>query len=41
MLQTRAFNIVLVRDNHGTGIAICPKPDRTTTYAGKKLEIKL
>ena len=41
MLQTRAFNIVLVRDNHGTGIAICPKPDRTTTYAGRKLEIKL
>jgi alpha-D-xyloside xylohydrolase len=41
MMQTRTFNIVLVKDNHGTGIAICAKPDRTTKYAGKKLEIKL
>jgi alpha-D-xyloside xylohydrolase len=41
MMQSRTFNIVLVKDNHGTGIAICAKPDRITKYAGKKLEIKL
>ena len=41
MLRTRTFDIVLVEADHGTGIGICPKPDRTTTYTGKKLEIVL
>ena len=41
MLKTRTFNIVLVKDNHGTGIEICPKPDRTANYTGTKLEIGL
>jgi alpha-D-xyloside xylohydrolase len=41
MLKTRTLNIVLVKDNHGTGIEMCPKPDRTTKYTGTKLEIHL
>jgi alpha-D-xyloside xylohydrolase len=41
MLKTRTLNIVLVRDGHGSGIEICPKPDRTTKYNGTRLEIKL
>jgi alpha-D-xyloside xylohydrolase len=41
ILKSRRFNIVLVREHHGTGIEICPNPDRTTTYTGKKLNITL
>jgi alpha-D-xyloside xylohydrolase len=41
MMHTRTFNIVLVKENHGTGIEICRTPDVTTTYAGRKLEIRL
>jgi alpha-D-xyloside xylohydrolase len=41
MLKTRTFNVVLVKKYHGTGIRMCPKPDKTTKYTGKKLEIKL
>ena len=41
MLNSRRFNIVLVRAQHGTGIGICPNPDRTTTYTGTKLKVTL
>ena len=41
MLKERQFNIVLVNENNGTGLEICPKADRTVKYDGKKLEIKL
>jgi alpha-D-xyloside xylohydrolase len=41
MLKTRTFNIVLVKDNHGIGIEVCPNPERTTKYTGTKMEIKL
>jgi alpha-D-xyloside xylohydrolase len=41
MLKTRTLNIVLVRDDHGSGMEICPEPDRTTKYNGTRLEIKL
>ncbi len=41
MLASRTFNIVLVGAEHGTGIEVCPNPDRTTTYTGTKLVIPL
>ena len=41
MLKTRTFNIVLVKDSHGTGVEICLKPDRTAKYSGTKMEVKL
>ena len=39
MLESRTFNIVLVREHHGAGIDICPDPDRSASYAGRNLEI--
>jgi alpha-D-xyloside xylohydrolase len=39
MLKTRTFNIVLVTDNHGTGLPIEQSPDRTITYEGKTLTV--
>jgi alpha-D-xyloside xylohydrolase len=41
MLKERSFNIVVVKDNHGNGVEICPKPDKTIKYDGNKTEIKL
>jgi alpha-D-xyloside xylohydrolase len=40
MLKERSFNIVLVIENHGTGVEICSKPDKTIKYSGVKLEMK-
>ncbi|MGA1978904.1 MAG: TIM-barrel domain-containing protein [Bacteroidales bacterium] len=40
MLKERIINVVLVSENHGTGLEICTKPDKTTKYNGEKLEIK-
>jgi alpha-D-xyloside xylohydrolase len=41
MEKERIFNIVLVKENHGTGVEICQKPDSTVRYSGAQLEIKL
>jgi len=41
MLKERFFNIVLVKENHGTGVEIYSKPDNTLKYNGNKLEITL
>ncbi len=41
MLKERTFNVVLVKDNHGTGVETCTQPDRTTKYSGTTLKIKL
>jgi alpha-D-xyloside xylohydrolase len=41
MLKERTFNIILVKENHGIGVEICSKPDRTIKYTGTKLEVKL
>lgn len=40
MLKERSFNIVMVKENHGNGIEICPKPDKTVKYSGTELEVK-
>ena len=41
MLKERLFNVILVDENHGTGVEICSKADRLVNYKGSKLEIKL
>ncbi len=41
MLKERTIHIVLVKENHGNGIEICSKPDKTVKYDGKKMEVKL
>ena len=41
MLKERTFNVVLVKDNHGTGVEICWQPERTIKYTGTQLTIKL
>jgi alpha-D-xyloside xylohydrolase len=39
MLQTRTFHIVFVTDNHGAGIALTDKADKTVQYSGKKITV--
>jgi alpha-D-xyloside xylohydrolase len=41
MLQERTFNLVLVRENQGTGINTCETPDRVVQYSGDKIEVEL
>jgi alpha-D-xyloside xylohydrolase len=36
MLETRQFNLVVVKENHGTGIEVTAKPDRIITYIGEQ-----
>lgn len=36
MLERRVFNIVLVKPNHGIGIEITAKPDKTILYQGER-----
>jgi len=36
MLETRQFNLVFVKENHGTGIEVTAKPDRIITYNGEQ-----
>ena len=40
MLEKRLFNLVLVKENHGTGIDITLKPDRVITYNGSRQVIQ-
>ena len=39
MLKNRTFHVVVVRDQHGTGILPEDKPDRVVEYSGNKLSI--
>ena len=41
MLKKRTFNIVIVGENHGTGVGICQEPDATVVYEGEQLELDL
>jgi alpha-D-xyloside xylohydrolase len=41
MLDQRAFNIVQVAKNKGTGMDIVQKYDKVVTYSGKKVVVKL
>lgn len=40
MLNTRTFHIVLVKENHGTGVEITRNPDRVVVFQGKRMEIQ-
>ena len=40
MMQERTINIVVVSKDHGTGVEICPRPEKTVKYSGVQLEIK-
>jgi hypothetical protein len=41
MLDKRTFHLIIVRENHGTGIEITPTPDRIVQYDGKRQVIRL
>ena len=40
MLRTRTFNVIIVSKNHGTGLEITKKFDRSVKYSGKEITIK-
>ncbi len=41
MIANKNFNIVLVNENKGTGVAISDHADKNVSYTGKKLQVKL
>jgi alpha-D-xyloside xylohydrolase len=41
MLKERTFNVVLVKEKHGDGIAITDKPDQTVKYSGAEVKVKV
>jgi alpha-D-xyloside xylohydrolase len=41
MLQKRTFRVVVVRENHGTGIGPSDEPDKIVQYSGQRIEVKL
>lgn len=41
MLESRNFQVVLVKEGHGTGIEIEKDPDKVILYKGKKLTVKI
>lgn len=40
MLERRSFQIILVKERHGTGVEITKNPDKVIHYEGKKLTVK-
>jgi hypothetical protein len=40
MLIKRSFRIVLVGENHGTGVDVSGRADKELSYEGKMLEVK-
>ena len=40
MLQKRTFRVVIVRENHGTGVTPADEPDKVVEYAGARVEVK-
>lgn len=41
MLQNRAFNIVLVNRNNGTGLGMASKFNKVVKYTGKAISVKM
>jgi alpha-D-xyloside xylohydrolase len=41
MLNKRTFMVVIVGDNHGTGVAITKKTDKIVVFEGKAMEVKI
>jgi alpha-D-xyloside xylohydrolase len=40
MIKQRTFDIVFVKDNHGSGIAPVDQPDQVVTYSGQPISVK-
>jgi len=41
MLKNRTFNVVLVKEKHGAGVALVDTPDQVVKYDGKEMKIKI
>jgi alpha-D-xyloside xylohydrolase len=41
MLQSRRFEVVLVKNNHGVGVELTPEADHIIQYSGKKITVEL
>ena len=41
MLKERTFNVVLVKEKHGDGIATTEKPDQIVKYNGTEVKVKV
>ena len=41
MITTRSFQVVVVRDGHGTGETLTSSPDKTVQYSGKQVVVSL
>lgn len=41
MLKEHTFNVVVVRENHGQGIAAVDSPDKVVKYSGTELTVKV
>jgi alpha-D-xyloside xylohydrolase len=41
MLKDRTFNVILVKEQHGHGIAIAEKPDQVVKYSGAEVKVKV
>ena len=41
MLQKRVFKVVLVKEGHGTGVAMNSSANKTIVYQGQKIEVRL
>ena len=39
MLKDRTFHIVIVRENHGTGVDVTAQPDKVVSYRGEGEEV--
>ncbi len=39
MLESRAFHVVFVSKDHGIGVTVTDKPDRTVQYSGKQIRV--
>jgi len=40
MLERRVFNVVLVKDGHGTGVGLTTAPDQVVEYDGKEVSLR-
>jgi alpha-D-xyloside xylohydrolase len=41
MLKERTFNVILVKEKHGDGLAITEKPDQVVKYNGAEVKVKV
>ena len=41
MLKDRTLNIMLVKDQHGNGVATTENPDQVVKYGGAEIKVKV